>query len=154
MHIKAQVNSDFLKWAGQNIVLPGSRLQDTHGFMGFKNIFMHWSANCGNIYLKNKKVKDPGRSKNPAFFRWVTEYPRIIVLGWVLPGRLVYWVNRVHVWDAATLNFKLWPCHLVAGLNWTCFSDLKNAHDNISFGREHCNIGVRGSCFRTVSRLL
>lgn len=40
MHIKAQMNSDYLKWAVQNIVLPGSGLQGIHGFMGFENILM------------------------------------------------------------------------------------------------------------------
>lgn len=40
MHIKTQMNSDYCKWAVQNIVLPGSGLQDVHGFMGVENILM------------------------------------------------------------------------------------------------------------------
>lgn len=40
MHIKTQMSSDYLKWAVQSFVLPGSGLQGVHGFMGSENILM------------------------------------------------------------------------------------------------------------------
>lgn len=40
MHIKTQMNSDYRKWAVQNIVPPGGRLQGVHGFMGIEKILM------------------------------------------------------------------------------------------------------------------
>lgn len=82
------MNSDSLQWAAHSTVLSGSRRQGVHGLMGFKNILMDRSLDYGNIYLKNEKAKNQGSSKSLLEVSY--RYSRIVILGWLLAGRLVY----------------------------------------------------------------